>query len=193
VVPLHRRFLGRQPRRDRRERLGDVDRRIAGPAARPLLSLGAAEDDDGQDSDRHSGPKISVEARSLRSIKLSNFAETSEVRRPPGPIARPPATLPTSPIGRAIQHDRARGGLNVDQPRPWSASGYVPHARSGQCPSPLAEWRTPYSWEPSAVQTYVHCSNAIRAEKFHRRPFPDSSAPAENAPAARCRWRRAAN
>jgi hypothetical protein len=118
---------------------------------------------------------ITSETRSLNSIKLSNFAEAPEVWRPAGPIACSPATLPTSPIGRAIQHDRARGGLSVDQPRPWSAPGHLPHARSGQCPSPLAEWRMPYSWEPPLL-CGLHCSNGIRAEKFHRRPLPDYGA-----------------
>lgn len=63
VVPLHRRLLGRQPRQGRRERLGDVDRRVARRAARPLLSVGTAEDDDGHGSECHSGSKISVVRR----------------------------------------------------------------------------------------------------------------------------------
>ena len=54
------------------------------------------------------------------------------------PIRRSPATLPTSPIDRAIQHHRARGGLNVDQPQHWVASGHLPHVHSGQCPPPRA-------------------------------------------------------
>jgi hypothetical protein len=74
--------------------------------------------------------------------------QTPKCRRRPGPIDRSPATLPTSPIGRTIQHDRARGALNADPPRPWSAAGQLPYACSGQCPSPLAEWRMPDSWNP---------------------------------------------
>src|SRR5258707_11245710 len=58
VLPLTRRFLRRQPREDRRERLGDLDRRVARLAARRLLGVGAAQGD-GHGRKRHPSPKSS--------------------------------------------------------------------------------------------------------------------------------------
>ncbi len=58
VLPLNRRFLRRQPRQDRRERLGDLDRQVARLAARPLLRVGGAQSYDHGGSCR-SGQKFS--------------------------------------------------------------------------------------------------------------------------------------
>jgi hypothetical protein len=44
----------------RRERLGNIHRRVARPAARPLLRVGAAQDEDRHGSEYYSGPKFSV-------------------------------------------------------------------------------------------------------------------------------------
>jgi hypothetical protein len=58
---------------------------------------------------------------------LRKALRLAEIGRTTSPALASPATLPTSPIGRAIQHDRARDGLNVDQPRPCGhcGDGYV--------------------------------------------------------------------
>jgi hypothetical protein len=97
---------------------------------------------------------------------LNRALQTPKCRRPPESIARSPATPPTSPIGRTIQHDRARGALNADQPRPWSASGQLPYAWSGRCPSPLAECRMPDSWSP-----------LLRRPRALRQPAPCGKVP----------------
>jgi hypothetical protein len=167
---------------------GDVDRRVAPRAARLLLSVGGAENDDG-----HAANVTPVQRYRLFACQFTVFSVASRItseipsrhsielcrpprcRRSPESIARSPATPPTSPIGRTIQHDRARGALNADPPRPWSASGQLPYACSEQCPSPLAEWRMPHSWEPSAVQTACNAAtgsvpkSSTVAPEFHIR------------------------